>query len=1097
MTPKNRESGLIAVLFTLLLAVLAVSSWASFTTPVVARLELRMGSSSFYKSFPSYINKKVLKLNTSDIADLNSNAGTGTDDGFLGMGFRTTLMYNYYPTMATTASEDERPITDIIIVDFGKSAAASDIYYYNGRLYHRLHVINSGSKDYDYPLNRTKNNKEHHLYMVYTKDYIDGRVITDIRAYVCKSNCTVYWSIDNYYVVTEETGSYAQNIATNGSKNFLYVKKEYLQTGEYGDYATTTIYDASHYSKLGTQVMTYDVYGNPVTSSGGNIISGCENSRQRTQIDHKYEDAYWDGSYFRDGSWGALNLRVAPGTYDVYIKKECGYFYAAVVEGPYKVQINKLTSTDYNKRGWFYYDKASYGTVYSGQTAEGITFSDHCLSYNDFYNQAHFPSYVTYLYSTSKNGSYTTFDPSTQTWTSGKYYVKAYRPSNAYCEAIYADPIELDVYKSKLIIRKDNGESDVVIEAEEGAKINYTLPTNLTKTGHTFNGWNKSVPSTMPAGVTYITAQWTKNTYGLYLYRNNPNSAPVYQEKSYSYSYYSCPEGSDDVSCYANELTSTYKYSSYKYDSTISYPTWYKVGYKHTGWITANGTYSKPTKMPANYLYLYAKWTPVDYTMTFNTDGGSSVPSITQGYETTVTKPADPTKVGYTFAGWDPAIPSKMPYGNTSYTAQWNVNTYYVTFYDGFSLGSMSSKPVTYGSSLSSITYPKTPTHEGYTFTGWDPATLPATMPANDIIVNAQWSLNYYKVNIPEQMEIVRRSNHNATLDKDGYNSLIQLRLKKGYKIWGDLVYTGTNPQTVLKMNTTTIADGLYAFRVAANDGEVKATDKVTEDYGSIQILPDHSEAIIGYDTTVTDKIETPIKVYSVSFAREFTKNFAEVVMLPFDIGIQDVRGGVFCKFLGMDKSGFNYTARLMFVSTALSANTPYLFVPTAKKMSFKLSGNNAISIKTSDTPENRQGDWVLRGNYDLINWENSDIEGAYVFVATATEKNGVNGSFKKATSGTLRPLSGYLIKETPAVSGIRGINGNVVPKTMSIEELPDEIGIRIETESGKTTALGTLNTVTGEVKIDRWFDAQGRLLKGKPTIEGIYYNNGKKVIVK
>ena len=60
MTPKNRESGLIAVLFTLLLAVLAVSSWASFTTPVVARLELRMGSSSFYKSFPSYINKKVL-----------------------------------------------------------------------------------------------------------------------------------------------------------------------------------------------------------------------------------------------------------------------------------------------------------------------------------------------------------------------------------------------------------------------------------------------------------------------------------------------------------------------------------------------------------------------------------------------------------------------------------------------------------------------------------------------------------------------------------------------------------------------------------------------------------------------------------------------------------------------------------------------------------------------------------------------------------------------------------------------------------------------------------------------------------------------------
>lgn len=1082
MFPINRKIGLFAVLFTLLLA---VSSWATFATPIVSMLELRMGSSSYYKNFSSYMNGRVYKYGTTSFVDLNSNAGTDKY-GYLGMAFHTRLEYNYYPTMASTASDDERPITDIIIVDFGKSAAASDIYYHKDRLYHRLHVIDSDNNDY--PLNRTKNNKEHHLYMFYTKDYIDGRMITDIKCYLYGKNDAVYWSIDNYYVVTDQNDN-AANIATNGSKNFLYIKKEYLQTGEYGDYATSTIKDPSYYSGLSTQVMPYNIWGEYSVTSYGSALKNCTDTRLTTKVNNKYEDAYWNGTYFIDNSWhNGTTINVSIGTYEVYIKKECGYAYAAVVEGPYLVRVRKLTSADYNNGGWFYYNNSN-GTVYSGQTAKGLTFSDHCLSSDDFYNQAQLPSYVTYSYSTSENGSYTTFNPSTKTWTSGTYYIKASRPSNTYCETIETKAVTLTVSKSKLIIQKDNGEADIVIEAEEGAKINYTLPTNLTKTGHTFNGWNKSVPSTMPAGVTYITAQWTKNTYGLYLYRNNPNSAPVYQTKTNSSS---CPEGTNNTSCYSNEFTSAYKYSVYKYDSTISYPTWYKVGYKHTGWKQ-----TAPAKMPANYLYLDAKWTPINYTMTFNTDGGSSVPSITQGYETSVTKPADPTRTGYTFKGWSPAIPSTMPYGNTSYTAQWDINTYYVTFYDGFSLGSMSSKPVTYGSSLSSITYPKTPTHEGYTFTGWDPATLPATMPANDIIVNAQWSLNYYKVKIPEQMEIVQRSNYDPTLDKYGYNSLIQLRLKKGYKIWGDLVYTGTNPETVLKMNTTTLANGIYAFHVAANDGEVKATDKVTEDYGSIQILPDHSEAIIGYDTTVTDKIETPIKVYSVSFAREFTKNFAEVVMLPFDIGIQDVRGGVFCKFLGMDKSGFNYTARLMFVSTALSANTPYLFVPTAKKMSFKLSGNNAISIKTSDSPENRQGDWVLRGNYDLINWENSDIEGAYVFVATATEKNGVNGSFKKATSGTLQPLSGYLVKETPAVSGVRGINGNVVPKTMSIEELPDEIGIRIETESGKTTALGTLNTVTGEVKIDRWFDAQGRLLKGKPTIEGIYYNNGKKVIIK
>ena len=89
------------------------------------------------------------------------------------------------------------------------------------------------------------------------------------------------------------------------------------------------------------------------------------------------------------------------------------------------------------------------------------------------------------------------------------------------------------------------------------------------------------------------------------------------------------------------------------------------------------------------------------------------------------------------------------------------------------------------------------------------------------------------------------------------------------------------------------------------------------------------------------------------------------------------------------------------------------------------------------------------------------------------------------------------MVKEAQAAAGARGINGKVAPKTMSIEQLPDEIFIRIETENGQTTALGKMNTATGEIKLDRWFDAQGRLLKGKPTIEGIYYNNGKKVIVK
>ena len=62
------------------------------------------------------------------------------------------------------------------------------------------------------------------------------------------------------------------------------------------------------------------------------------------------------------------------------------------------------------------------------------------------------------------------------------------------------------------------------------------------------------------------------------------------------------------------------------------------------------------------------------YTLTFNTNGGSAIAPITQDYGTAITAPADPTKTGYTFAGWTPAIPATMPAENLTVTAQWRYN---------------------------------------------------------------------------------------------------------------------------------------------------------------------------------------------------------------------------------------------------------------------------------------------------------------------------------------------------------------------------------------------------------------------------------------
>ena len=62
------------------------------------------------------------------------------------------------------------------------------------------------------------------------------------------------------------------------------------------------------------------------------------------------------------------------------------------------------------------------------------------------------------------------------------------------------------------------------------------------------------------------------------------------------------------------------------------------------------------------------------YTLTFDTNGGSTIAPITQDYGTAITAPADPTKTGYTFAGWTPTIPATMPAENMTIKAQWRYN---------------------------------------------------------------------------------------------------------------------------------------------------------------------------------------------------------------------------------------------------------------------------------------------------------------------------------------------------------------------------------------------------------------------------------------
>ena len=170
-----------------------------------------------------------------------------------------------------------------------------------------------------------------------------------------------------------------------------------------------------------------------------------------------------------------------------------------------------------------------------------------------------------------------------------------------------------------------------------------------------------------------------------------------------------------------------------------------RAGYTQVGWATVDGgekVYDfKDIYTKNEALTLYPVWNTNKYTITFDTNGGSEIAPITQDYGTQIAAPANPTRKGYTFKGWDKEIPETMPAENITVKAQWEINQYTITFDTN---GGSEIAPITqdYGTE---ITAPDNPTRKGYTFKGWD-REIPETMPAENITVKAQWEINQYTI---------------------------------------------------------------------------------------------------------------------------------------------------------------------------------------------------------------------------------------------------------------------------------------------------------------------------------------------------------------
>ena len=245
----------------------------------------------------------------------------------------------------------------------------------------------------------------------------------------------------------------------------------------------------------------------------------------------------------------------------------------------------------------------------------------------------------------------------------------------------------------------DGGTEVADISDAEGEPV--TAPANPTKTGYTFNGWEPELPSTFPAEDMTVKAKWQINQYTISFDTDGGTAiAPITQD-------------------YQSAITKP------------SDPT--KEGYSFTGWDK-----EIPALMPAENITIKAIWSVGQYTITFDTDGGTVIAPITQDYGTTVTAPANPTKTGYTFVGWDKEVPGTMPAGNVAIKANWQINQYTITFDTD---GGTTIAPITQDYQ-SAITKPSDPTKDGSVFVGWD-KDIPSIMPAENVTVKALWNKLY------------------------------------------------------------------------------------------------------------------------------------------------------------------------------------------------------------------------------------------------------------------------------------------------------------------------------------------------------------------
>lgn len=547
---------------------------------------------------------------------------------------------------------------------------------------------------------------------------------------------------------------------------------------------------------------------------------------------------------------------------------------------------------------------------------------------------------------------------------------------------------------------------------------------------------------------------------------------------------------------------------TYKFKTSID--KYVRANYTLDGWSLTDGgekVYGLGDAYTTNAnLTLYPHWTANTHTITYNNVETSELPEgypETYTHEASVTLPV-PTRNGYEFLGWfvdgdfNGDAVTEIPANQTEdkeFFAKWSDPIEYTITYviDGEPTVLTPDEFTV----VDNVTLAVPEMADGYIFDGWY---LDEGMTGEKV---TSFEAGTYAANQTFYGKTIR----SYTITYVGADDLENPNPTSYTVLENDLALLPVAKSGFKFLGWFNASDELVESISAGSTGDITLTAKwagfpiTVATYGGVTILENEDgtrTAAIDASSMETVEIAEDVSVDNVTFDRAFTVGATSTIMLPFSIATSKVSGGKFYEFADLQKN--EETGRWAASvkppeQSELQANKPYLFIPEETSIVFNLGGE-PVSLNTSVMNPSTSGNWSFKGVYEktVFTEEHPELGKAYGFAAE--NKDGFKlGQFVKFGSGAwLRPFRAYLAYNE---SGALAKSTRSVRASLVNGELPETIDVEIQDGTTRVIGGGTLNTRTGEIKMDRWYDMNGRRLNSKPTTRGTYYYNGKRIVVR